>query len=293
VGVPAAEIEITEDLVRDLLRAQVPALAERPLRRAASGWDNEMWRAGEDLAVRLPRRALGGELIERERAWLPELADRLPVPVPAPVHVGVATDAFPWTWLVVPWFPGTTVDRDGALTADGAAALGHALVALHVRAPEAAPHNPYRSVALRERPQSPAQILGTTTPGLDAAWAAALDASPAPHRSWIHGDLHVRNIVSRHGDVAAIVDWGDLCAGDPAVDLSARWTVLEDDTVAAFDAAYGPVDAALDARARGWAALFCAIVIDAHREDDPAWAARARRTLDRLVAAAPARGRGA
>lgn len=285
MGVPPADIEITEDLVRALLRAELPALADRPLRLAASGWDNEMWRLGDDLAVRLPRRELGGELIEVERVRLPELAARLPVAVPAPVHVGAPTSGFPWTWLVVPWFPGTTVDRDGALGASGAATLGGALAALHVPAPSDAPHNPGRSIALRDRPRSPAEILGRADPRLDALWSAALGAPEATVRCWIHGDLHVRNVISARGELAAIIDWGDLCGGDPAVDLGARWTVLEDDTRAAFDAAHGPIDAALDARSRGWAAVFCAIVIDAHREDDRAWATRAEESLERLVAA--------
>jgi aminoglycoside phosphotransferase (APT) family kinase protein len=48
-----AEVEIDERLVRALLRAQHPDLADRPLRLGAEGWDNQLWRLGDDLAVRL------------------------------------------------------------------------------------------------------------------------------------------------------------------------------------------------------------------------------------------------
>ncbi|MFI0776342.1 integrase core domain-containing protein [Streptomyces sp. NPDC021212] len=48
------DIEITAELVRDLLRDQHPDLADRPVRFGARGWDNQLWRLGDDLAVRLP-----------------------------------------------------------------------------------------------------------------------------------------------------------------------------------------------------------------------------------------------
>ena len=41
-----AEIEITVELVRDLLRDQHPDLADRPLSLGARGWDNQLWRLG-------------------------------------------------------------------------------------------------------------------------------------------------------------------------------------------------------------------------------------------------------
>ena len=41
-NMPAAEWEIDETLVRELLAAQVPELADRPLAMLANGWDNVM-----------------------------------------------------------------------------------------------------------------------------------------------------------------------------------------------------------------------------------------------------------
>ncbi len=63
------QIEITADLVRDLLREQHPDLADRPLQVGARGWDNQMWRLGDDLAVRLPWvGATADELVRKEYA---------------------------------------------------------------------------------------------------------------------------------------------------------------------------------------------------------------------------------
>ena len=70
---PAADIDVTEPLVRRLLTEQFPDLAGLPLRLAASGWDNTIFRLGSNLAVRLPRREAAAHLIEHEQRWLPQL----------------------------------------------------------------------------------------------------------------------------------------------------------------------------------------------------------------------------
>src|SRR4051812_44776972 len=103
---PAAEVHVDDPLIRALLRAQHPDLAERPLAIVAHGWDNVLARLGDDLVVRLPRRAAAASLIEHEQRWLPRLAPRLPLPVPVPLRRGVAGEGFPWSWSVCPWFPG-------------------------------------------------------------------------------------------------------------------------------------------------------------------------------------------
>jgi aminoglycoside phosphotransferase (APT) family kinase protein len=48
------ETEITAGLIRDLLRDQHPDLADLPLREVEGGWGNQMWRLGDELAVRVP-----------------------------------------------------------------------------------------------------------------------------------------------------------------------------------------------------------------------------------------------
>jgi len=73
-----AETEITAELVRDLLRDQHSDLADRPLSLGARGWDNQLWRLGDDLAVRLPWATQTADaLLLKEHAWLPALAPRV------------------------------------------------------------------------------------------------------------------------------------------------------------------------------------------------------------------------
>src|SRR3954454_5037954 len=105
-SVPPAEVAIDLSMVRTLLQQQHSDLAQLALVDAGEGWDNRLVRLGDDLAVRLPRRAASAALIEHEQRWLPVLAPRLPLPVPVPLRVGRPGSGFPWSWSVVPWFAG-------------------------------------------------------------------------------------------------------------------------------------------------------------------------------------------
>ena len=85
MGTPRADIEIDEGLIAALVAAQAPVLAGLPVRIVANGWDNVIARVGDGWMARLPRRQVAVELIVNELRWLPELAPRLPLPVPVGV----------------------------------------------------------------------------------------------------------------------------------------------------------------------------------------------------------------
>ena len=139
-------------LVRALLQEQHPDLLDLKLVDIGEGWDNRLFRLGDDLAVRLPRRAASAHLIEHEQRWLPSLSGRLPLAVPVPRRTGLPGHRFPWSWSITSWFPGQTAlkapPRDLEATA---VALGQFLGALHQPAPPDAPHNPWRGVPLGDR----------------------------------------------------------------------------------------------------------------------------------------------
>ncbi|MEO7260505.1 MAG: phosphotransferase [Jatrophihabitantaceae bacterium] len=62
-------------------------LADLELRDISGGWDNQRWRLGQELAVRLPRTERASALLYTEQTWLPMLAERLPLPTPIPVRI--------------------------------------------------------------------------------------------------------------------------------------------------------------------------------------------------------------
>jgi aminoglycoside phosphotransferase (APT) family kinase protein len=146
---PPAEVEVSADLVRRLLADQHPDLARLPVEFLANGWDNELYRVGDGLVARLPRRALGAQIISNEQRWLPGLAPRLPLPIPSPERTGVPGCGYPYSWSVVPYLPGVPAAQASSFDPEAAAvAVGGFLGALHVPAPADAPANPFRGVPL-------------------------------------------------------------------------------------------------------------------------------------------------
>ncbi len=289
VGTPAAEVSVTPDLVRALLAAQHPRFAHLSVHLAGEGWDNYTFRLGEDLAVRLPRRQAGVELLFNEQRWLGQLAPALSLPVPAPIAIGAPGVMFSWPWSIIPWIEGSPADQ-ALLDADQGARLATFLRSLHQPAPAGAPVNPVRGVPLERRRERIDACLARLrassdliTPAIDHAWREALVAPLQGERLWLHGDMHAQNVLSCDGRIAGVIDWGDMCAGDPATDLGAVWGVLPHGVArAAALRAYAPDDALL-ARARGWAVLFGATLYDAGRIDDPRHAAIGEATLNRLA----------
>ena len=214
MATPAAEIDIDAPLVEALLASQCPELAHLPVRVVANGWDNTIARVGDDWLVRLPRRAASAPLVENEQRWLPVLAPSLPLTVPVPWFAGRPSDVFPW--------PNDPVEA--------ARTLATFVAALHVPAPADAPLNEFRGVALQQRAAAVEQRVAAMGAGVDAArvlavWAELSATPPWPGPPlWLHGDLHGSNLltttVGQSRRLSAVIDFGDITAGDPATDLA-------------------------------------------------------------------------
>lgn len=292
--IPAAEVEVTPELVRTLLVDQHPDLADLPITTFANGWDNAMLRLGEHLLVRVPRRTLAAELVEHEQAYLPVLAPRLPTAVPAPVRVGRPAWGYPWSWSVLPWYSGQALGTlplaDRASVAVG---LGEFLAALHQPAPEHVWQSPYRGGSLRGRVDVVTARTTRYAPEhaerLMETWRAAVDQPDAPApRLWVHGDLHSLNVLVEGGALAAVIDWGDVTAGDPACDLAIAWLGFGADAHSRLRATYDATAThhldldLLWTRAYAWAHHLTMVILDAS-DDHPELAAVGRRGLFRLL----------
>ncbi len=287
--IPPAEVTVDARLVRRLLLDQHPDLAARPVRRIGGGWDNAVFRLGSDLTVRVPRRELGARLIVTELRWVPELAPDLPLPVPTPLRAGAPTAFYPWPWAVCAYVPGRAPGAAALVGGAGLAAAGVLagfLAALHVRAPADAPRNPFRGVPLAARDGSfhaaVASAPAAQRTRIERAWADALRARPHSGADvWLHGDLHGLNVLAARGRITGVIDFGDLCAGDPSTDLAVGWLLLDHAGRERLRQALA-VDEATWSRGRGWA-LFLGLMFLAHSAGAPVNEAIGRRTLDEVL----------
>jgi aminoglycoside phosphotransferase (APT) family kinase protein len=256
----ADELDTDEALVRRLLVAQFPQWAELPIEALpAGGTDNAIYRLGDALSVRLPRRRGSRvEWLDKEFEWLPKLAPLLPLQVPAPVARGAPGEGYPHEWAIYAWLEGEDAASAPLDLASAAADLAELLAAFRRIDPTGGPPAAGRGGSLRPRDEETRSGIAALADLIDAAavtavWETALaapewDGAPV----WIHGDLDARNLLVRNRRITGLLDWGAMCVGDPACDVKVAWAVLDAETRPVFRELL-EIDDATWARGRGWA----------------------------------------
>jgi aminoglycoside phosphotransferase (APT) family kinase protein len=207
--------------------------------------------------------------------------------VPAPIRVGRPQNSYPWPWSITPWIEGETADGV-SLDSDQGTTLATFLEALHTAPPAQAPRNPYRGVPLSQRSATFAacvSALARRGRALDGRllqlWDAAVETPVDAAPTWIHGDLHSKNVLAARGCICGVIDWGDMARGDRATDLAATWVLLsQGDTREQVLKSCRSVSTDTWRRARGWALLLAVVVLDAA---DPALVTVAELTMQRLL----------
>ena len=291
----ADEVDTDISLVRRLLAAQFPRWADLPLEPVDSaGTENALYRLGDDMAVRLPRRPGKTAQVEKEHRWLPRLAPLLPLAIPVPLAKGSPAEGYPSHWSVCRWVEGedATMER---IADPGQAAIDLAgFVAALQRTdskggPQPGRHNFFRGVPLAVRDAETRAAIASLGSMVDAAavttvWEAALRA-PAWRGPpvWIHGDLKTGNLLAVQGRLSAVIDFGGLGVGDPACDMIVAWDFLSAETRDAFRAALS-VDDATWARGRGWALSVALIALPYYLDTNPEMVDYAQRLLGEVLA---------
>ncbi len=254
------ERETGVEVAGRLIRSEFPALAEaasasRSRKAGTTPPSSCTPRVGQIWCFRFPRRAIALAGVRRELAWLPQLAPLLPLPIPVPEFQGAGA----WSLRPTPGtsadgrsgarrcWPATNSPSPLLRRTSGSCwprQLGTFLRVLHEPAPGRIQHR--RGCRAAARPGEPRQPCaargkhrGLPRPATRrAVWrrrstrrSALIDASRRNCRLRAapgvicHGDLHVRHVLVGPPDrpspqVTGIIDWGDLCLADPAVDLS-------------------------------------------------------------------------
>ena len=276
------DIAVDEPLVRELL-AQFPELDGAPLRKLAEGWDNSVWVVGDRYAFRIPHREIAVPGVERELATLPKLAPLLPLPVPRPVFVGGPAEGYPWPFFGAELLPGEeagSAELDDQQRLEVALELARFLRALHAVEPNAQlPRDPNGREDMAKRSLLACEELGQLerlgvwrAPAAAQELLTAAEDLPPPEAPVVaHGDLHFRHLLVAGGHASGVIDWGDVCLADPAIDLPLLWCFVAPRHRRAFLNAYGPVTEAQLVRARVLALQLCATLAHYGRseENDP------------------------
>lgn len=250
---------------------QFPSLRNAPVRALAAGWDNTVLMVG-DVLFRFPRREAALDGLRRELAVLPLVAPRVPLPVPVPTHLGAPAGDYPWPfWGAAPLAGRELAGLPEAARLPAAEATGGFLRVLH-------------QLPVADDLDLPTDPMGRATPELRAERSQGALRDLAARGLWqrsaeveslvearlgpptgtpvlVQGDLHLRHLlVDEDGRATGVIDWGDTCLADPALDLSLAYAGFTGGAREALLAAYGPVDSDRELRARALAAGLCAML---------------------------------
>ena len=280
---------VTAALARALIAAQMPDLAALPLRRVGvAGTDNVLFRLGRDLVARFPRLPHAEVQIAVLARWLPGVAPLVPVDVPLGQRFGQAGPGYPFAWSVGRWLPGRTAFNALPELGSAAQTMAQMLRALQAHpVPQGAPQHGV-SYRLDLRLGGAEHFIAQITEFSDHAplYRMLAQARALPSRTgpgvWVHGDLHPLNLLVRRGRISAVIDWGSLGVGDPAVDMMLGWTLFDAPSRAVFRAAMAPSTGDW-ARARAMAFAKAIVALPCYRHSNPAFHAVMARTLGQVM----------
>ncbi len=283
------DVDVTPALAASLITEQFPDLAAASITALATGWDNIAFLVDDRWLFRFPRRAIAVPGVRREIEVLPRLAPLLPLPIPNPTFIGDPSDRYRWPFFGAAMLPGREL-ADSALPDSrrtaAAASVGRFLRALHdpslAAIPEFAslPVDPMRRGDARSRAGRAREVLGRLErTGIwppDEPDNAARDVGrlldhaeredPAEPTDVVtcHGDLHPRHLlVDDDGVAVGVIDWGDLCRGDPTVDLGIAYLGFAQEARAALLTEYGnPITARQELAARTLAVSLAAYLAE-------------------------------
>ncbi len=250
-----AERDWSSNEVREVIRAQCPALSCRSVEPFGCGWDNAAFLIDDEWVFRFVRRRIAVALLERESSVLPRLASLLPVPIPNPQWLGQVGD-WPFAgYRRLIGRPASDLFLDEAARILLARPLGQFLRTLHDQRTGELGVEPdsFGRLDLAKWQPRANQMLDDCDTGVDAVALRrvldAVDATPAP-AVLSHGDLYSRHLLLDDDQLAGVIDWGDVCLAEPAVDLALVFSFLPPSARRGFFAAYGEINEATASRAR-------------------------------------------
>jgi aminoglycoside phosphotransferase (APT) family kinase protein len=216
--------------------------------------------------------------------------------VPRPALVGEPADGYPWPFFGAELIPGVEAGvaelDDEARVAVGLelAAFLRSLHALELdvelpQDPNGREEMPKRVALAREELHVLDKLALWRAPAAVERLFEQAERLPAAEASAVaHGDLHFRHLLVDGRAASGVIDWGDLCRADPAIDLPLYWSFVPPGGRAAFLDAYGEVTETQLVRARVLSVQLCAVLAHyGHAENQPAILRAALDGLERTL----------
>lgn len=256
---------VTVHQVRQLVEANAPHYADLSITYLDSGFDNDCFALGTDYAIRIPRHRDGADLLRIEARWVPIVAAGLTLAVSTPVFVANPGNGCEWPWLIHRRVAGSPAWNAAVLdTPEAATCLGRFCARIRRPAPHDAPFNPYRSIPLHERGDGvthnaerlthDSRLTNEELRRLTGIFEAGIEADGGPRSGyWSHGDLHPGNVMTLDGAVSGVIDFGDMAAADPALDLAIAWYSFSAPNRDVFFSEADLPHTDMVARSHGWA----------------------------------------
>jgi aminoglycoside 2''-phosphotransferase len=225
---------LTAERAGALIRAATALPADRVI-ELGRGTDSAAFGVDDTWVFRFPIVAPARETLRTEVALLGALAPALPLPIPAFEHVAVDEHGKPRFvgYRLIHGRP-LTAERLAALDAGAQEAVLGALAGF-LGAVHAYPLDVARAAGVREElvkggyHAAQRGLLGRLSHLLTTGerrelddWFARFEAEHPPRAALVHADLKPAHVLldPDAGRIAAVLDWGDACVGDPDFDLA-------------------------------------------------------------------------
>lgn len=258
-----ADIQITDELVRDCLREQFRLLVPiKSIRHIGEGWDNNAFLVNEKNIFRFPRRKVAVELIERENKVLNNLPTFENLAVPTPKYIGHPSPRYPYPFQGYDMIMGVSAYQAHLSDQERIASLVtftkflkqlHTIDEAHALALGAAPQVFDRTAVskavatLHERATKimARKICRINEEHLQQEMALPQQLSlPYHDKCLVHGDLDCRHLIFNKKQLTGVIDWGDMGINNKSIDLAAIWSFYPSSCHSQFFKFYGVVDPA-------------------------------------------------
>ena len=115
---PRLDVSIARRLITDQF-PQWRDLIIEPF--VSTGTQHEIYRLGQQMAIRFPRNEFAFGQAKNELRWLSRIAPHLPLAVPMPLVLGEPSNYYPWPWSVYSWIEGEPAATAKIIDEHGAA----------------------------------------------------------------------------------------------------------------------------------------------------------------------------